>query len=76
MSFSDLTFLFIFCRCFSRSITFCFCFKNAALVLGSIAFYFIGAGARDTLLLSGVLLLHYALAAQWRGKKSAREKYC
>lgn len=46
-------------------------------MLGSFAFYFIGAGARDTLLLSGVLLLHYALApAQWRGKKSAREKHC
>lgn len=45
-------------------------------MLGSFAFYFIGAGARDTLLLSGVLLLHYALARAMAGKESAREKHC
>ena len=56
MSFSDLTFLFYFLPLFFAVYYILpFRFKNAALVLGSFAFYFIGAGARDTLLLSGVL---------------------
>lgn len=77
MSFSDLTFLFYFLPLFFAVYYILpFRFKNAALVLGSFAFYFIGAGARDTLLLSGVLLLHTPSPAQWRGKKSAREKHC
>ena len=53
MSFSDLTFLFYFLPLFFAVYYILpFRFKNAALVLGSFAFYFIGAGARDTLLLS------------------------
>lgn len=43
-------------------------------MLGSFAFYFIGAGARDTLLLSGVLLLHYALARAMAGKEVRTRK--
>ena len=75
MSFSDLTFLFYFLPLFFA--VYCilpFRFKNAALVLGSFAFYFIGAGARDTLLLSGVLLLHYALARAMAGKEVRTRK--
>ena len=73
MSFSDLTFLFYFLPLFFAVYYILpFRFKNAALVLGSFAFYFIGAGARDTLLLSGVLLLHYALARAMAGKESSR----
>ena len=54
MSFSDLTFLFYFLPLFFAVYYILpFRFKNAALVLGSFAFYFIGAGARDTLLRSG-----------------------
>ena len=75
MSFSDLTFLFYFLPLFFAVYYILpFRFKNAALVLGSIAFYFIGAGARDTLLLSGVLLLHYALARAMAGKEVRTRK--
>jgi len=75
VSFSDLTFLFYFLPLFFAVYYLLpFRFKNAALVLGSFAFYFIGAGARDTLLLSGVLLLHYALARAMAGKKVRTRK--
>ena len=75
MSFSDLTFLFYFLPLFfAVYYVLPFRFKNAALVLGSFAFYFIGAGARDTLLLSGVLLLHYALARAMVGKEVRTRK--
>ena len=75
MSFSDLTFLFYFLPLFFAVYYILpFRFKNAALVLGSFAFYFIGAGARDTLLLSGVLLLHYALARAMAGKEVRTRK--
>ena len=75
MSFSDLTFLFYFLPLFFAVYYILpFRFKNAALVLGSFAFYFIGAGARDTLLLSGVLLLHYALARAMVGKEVRTRK--
>ena len=53
MSFTDLSFLFYFLPLFlavyylvPRAL------KNAVLVLGSFAFYFCGAGARGTLLLT------------------------
>ena len=70
MSFSDLTFLFYFLPLFFAVYYILpFRFKNAALVLGSFAFYFIGAGARDTLLLSGVLLLHYRSEERRVGKE-------
>ena len=69
VSFSDLTFLFYFLPLFFAVYYILpFRFKNAALVLGSFAYFFIGAGARDTLLLSGVLLLHYALARAMAGE--------
>lgn len=75
MSFSDLTFLFYFLPLFFAVYYILpFRFKNAALVLGSFAFYFIGAGARDTLLLSGVLLLHYALARAMARKEVRTRK--
>ena len=75
VSFSDLTFLFYFLPLFFAVYYILpFRFKNAALVLGSFAFYFIGAGARDTLLLSGVLLLHYALARAMAGKEVRTRK--
>ena len=75
MSFSDLTFLFYFLPLFFAVYYILpFRFKNAALVLGSFAFYFIGAGTRDTLLLSGVLLLHYALARAMAGKEVRTRK--
>ena len=75
MSFSDLTFLFYFLPLFFAVYYILpFRFKNAVLVLGSFAFYFIGAGARDTLLLSGVLLLHYALARAMAGKEVRTRK--
>ena len=75
MSFSDLTFLFYFLPLFFAVYYILpFRFKNAALVLGSFAFYFIGAGARDTLLLC--CFCTTPSLAQWRGKKSAREKHC
>lgn len=75
MSFSDLTFLFYFLPLFfAVYYVLPFRFKNAALVLGSFAFYFIGAGARDTLLLSGVLLLHHALARAMAGKEVRTRK--
>ena len=75
MSVSDLTFLF-YCLPLFFAVYYIlpFRFKNAALVLGSFAFYFIGAGARDTLLLSGVLLLHYALARAMAGKEVRTRK--
>ena len=77
MSFSDLTFLFYFLPLFFAVYYILpFRFKNAALVLGSFAFYFIGAGARDTLLLSGVLLLHYALARAMAGKEASSVTKC
>ena len=74
MSFTDLSFLFYFLPLFlavyylvPRAL------KNAVLVLGSFAFYFCGAGARDTLLLGAAVLVHYALARMMDGRnRSAR----
>ena len=74
MSFADLQFLFYFLPAFlavyyivPRG------WKNAALALGSFAFYFFGAGARDTLLLFAVTAVHYALARLMAGRaKSLR----
>lgn len=74
MSFADLQFLFYFLPAFlavyyivPRG------WKNAALALGSFAFYFFGAGARDTLLLFAVMAVHYALARLMAGRtKSLR----
>ena len=69
MSFADLQFLFYFLPAFlavyyivPRG------WKNAALVLGSFAFYYFGAGARDTLLLLAVTAVHYALARLMAGR--------
>ena len=75
MSFSDLTFLFYFLPLFfavyylvpSR-------FRNAALVLGSAAFYFLGASARDSLLLGASVLFHYALARGMEGRTQRARK--
>ena len=69
MSFSQLNFLFYFLPLF-LAVYYCipFPFKNALLVLGSALFYFWGAGARDTLLLGVVILLHYGLARLMAGR--------
>ena len=69
MSFSDLTFLFYFLPLFFAVYYLVpFRFKNAALVLGSAAFYFLGAGARDCLLLGASIVFHYALARGMEGR--------
>ena len=69
MSFSDLTFLFYFLPLFFAVYYLVpFRFKNAALVLGSAAFYFLGAGARDYLLLGASIVFHYALARGMEGR--------
>lgn len=69
MSFSDLSFLFYFLPAFfALYYLLPASFKNTVLVLGSFAFYFFGAGARDTLLLALVMLLHYAIARTMEGR--------
>ena len=69
MSFSDLTFLFYFLPLFFAVYYIVpFRFKNAVLVLGSTAFYFLGAGARDCLLLGASIVFHYALARVMEGR--------
>ena len=69
MSFSDLTFLFYFLPLFFAVYYIVpFRFKNAVLVLGSTAFYFLGAGARDCLLLGASIVFHYALARGMEGR--------
>ena len=69
MSFSDLTFLFYFLPLFFAVYYLVpFRCKNAVLVLGSAAFYFLGAGARDALLLGASILFHYGLARAMDGK--------
>lgn len=78
VSFSDLTFLFYFLPLFFAVYYILpFRFKNAALVLGSFAFYFIGRGARAThCCCPACCFCTMPSPAQWRGKKSAREKHC
>lgn len=63
MSFSDLKFIFYFLPLFFAVyyLVPVWC-KNLLLVLGSIGFYFLGAGLRDTLLLAAVVALHYGIA--------------
>ena len=69
MSFSDLTFLFYFLPLFFAVYYLApFRCKNAVLVLGSAAFYFLGAGARDALLLGASILFHYGLARAMDGR--------
>ena len=69
MSFSDLTFLFYFLPLFFAVYYLVpFRCKNAVLVLGSAAFYFLGAGARDALLLGASILFHFCLARAMDGK--------
>ena len=75
MSFSDLTFLFYFLPLFFAVYYLVpFRCKNAVLVLGSAACYLLGAGARDALLLSAVLLLHYFLARLMVGRPPRMRK--
>ena len=69
MSFANLQFLFYFLPAFfavyyivPRA------WKNAVLALGSFGCYYLGAGARDTLLLAAVVLVHYALARMMAGR--------
>ena len=69
MSFSDLTFLFYFLPLFFAVYYLVpFRCKNAVLVLGSAAFYFLGAGVRDCVLLGASVVLHYALARGMEGR--------
>ena len=69
MSFSDLTFLFYFLPLFFAVYYLVpFRCKNAVLVLGSAAFYFLGAGARDALLLGASVLFHFCLARAMDGR--------
>lgn len=69
MSFSNLTFLFYFLPLFFAVYYLVpFRCKNAVLVLGSAAFYFLGAGARDALLLGASVLFHFCLARAMDGK--------
>lgn len=69
MSFSDLTFLFYFLPLFFAVYYIVpFRFKNTVLVLGSAAFYFLGAGVRDCVLLGASIVLHYALARGMEGR--------
>ena len=75
MSFSDLTFLFYFLPLFFAVYYLVpFRCKNAVLVLGSAACYLLGAGVRDALLLSAVLLLHYFLARLMEGRSPRMRK--
>ncbi len=75
MSFSDLTFLFYFLPLFFAVYYLVpFRFKNAALVLGSAAFYFLGASVRDCLLLLASVLFHYALARGMEGRAQGARK--
>lgn len=75
MSFSNLQFLFYFLPLFFVAYYFVpFWLKNAVLVLGSLGFYLIGAGVHDTLLLSAVLLLHYAIARVMDSSSHAMRK--
>ena len=75
MSFSDLTFLFYFLPLFFAVYYLVpFRCKNAVLVLGSAACYLLGAGMRDALLLSAVLLLHYFLARLMVGRSPRMRK--
>lgn len=79
MSFADLSFLFYFLPAFFALYYIAPArLKNAVLVLGSAACYYFGAGARDTLLLALVLVLHYGLA-RWMagsGRRTARALLC
>ena len=69
MSFSDLTFLFYFLPLFFAVYYIVpLRFKNAVLALGSAAFYFLGAGVRDCVLLGASVVLHYALARGMEGR--------
>jgi alginate O-acetyltransferase complex protein AlgI len=69
VSFSDLTFLFYFLPLFFAVYYIVpFRFKNTVLVLGSAAFYFLGAGVRDCVLLGASVVLHYALARGMEGR--------
>ena len=69
MSFSDLTFLFYFLPLFFAVYYIVpFRFKNTVLVLGSAAFYFLGAGVRDCVLLGASVVLHYVLARGMEGR--------
>ena len=69
MSFSDLTFLFYFLPLFFAVYYIVpLRFKNTVLVLGSAAFYFLGAGVRDCVLLGASIVLHYALARGMEGR--------
>ena len=75
MSFSDLTFLFYFLPLFFAVYYLVpFRCKNAVLALGSAACYLLGAGMRDALLLSAVLLLHYFLARLMVGRSPRMRK--
>ena len=75
MSFSDLTFLFYFLPLFFAVYYIVpFRFKNTVLVLGSAAFYFLGAGTRDALLLGASVLFHYFLARAMDGKSVRTRK--
>ena len=75
MSFSDLTFLFYFLPLFFAVYYLVpFRFKNTVLVLGSAAFYFLGAGTRDALLLGASVLFHYFLARAMDGKSVRTRK--
>ena len=69
MSFSDLIFLFYFLPLFFAVYYIVpLRFKNAVLALGSAAFYFLGAGVRDCVLLGASVVLHYALARGMEGR--------
>ena len=69
MSFSDLTFLFYFLPLFFAVYYIVpFRFTHPVLVLGSAAFYVLGAGVRDCVLLGASVVLHYALARGMEGR--------
>lgn len=75
VSFSDLRFLFYFLPPFLAAYYFLpFRFKNAWLVVGSAAFYCLGAGLRDGALLLLVLTLHYGLARLMEGRSARGRK--
>ncbi len=75
MSFADLSFLFYFLPAFFAVYYIVpGAWKNGVLVLGSLAFYFFGAGMRDTLLLLAAVLLHYALARMMGGRGRAARR--
>ena len=76
MSFADLSFLFYFLPAFfavyyivPRA------WRNGVLVLGSFAFYFIGAGVRDTLLLAAAVAVHYTLARMMSGRRRGLRRF-